>query len=122
MRAPLHESGAARLPVQIDSGNGRVRTIDGILDTGSSLCHIPQVVASEMGLAQKAWFSVGSIHRETKEPGYYLRLVLPDLFEGTVAMVEMKPDYDFVVVGRSVLKTLKFVFDGRRGEFELGKE
>ena len=119
MRAPFHESGAARLKVELDSGNGRTRTIDGVLDTGASLCHIPQVVASEMGLAQKGWFSVGSTQRESKEPGYYVRLVIPGMFEDTVAM---KPDYDFVLVGRGVLKALKFVFDGPRREFELGRE
>ncbi len=122
MRARLHESGAARVEVHIDSGSGRPKTQAGMLDTGAAVCFIPQGVASEMGLVQRTWESVGSVQRKTKEPGYYGRLTIPGLFEGTVLMVEMKGDCDFVVVGRSVLKTLKLVFDGPRGEFELSRK
>jgi hypothetical protein len=75
-----------------------------------------------MELTQRSWWDVGSVHRETKEPGYYVRMTIPGLFEGTVGMVEMRPDFDFVVVGRSVLKNLKLVFDGPRGEFDLGRD
>jgi predicted aspartyl protease len=119
MRIPLHESGAARLDVQIDTGNGRTKTVSGRLDTGAALCFIPQAMASELGLVQRTWSSVESQHRQSKEPGYYVRLTIPGLFDATVVMVEMKGDGDFVVVGRSVLKTLRFTLDGPKGEFEL---
>lgn len=122
MKAPLHESGAARVEVQIASGPGRTKTLAGILDTGAALCLIPQGLASQLGLVQRTWHRVGSLHRETKEPGYFATLTIPGLFEGTVLMVEMKGDFDFVVVGRSVLASLKLVFDGPRREFELNRE
>jgi predicted aspartyl protease len=119
MRSPLHESGAARLDVQIDAGNGRTKTISALLDTGASLCFIPHALASELSLVQRTWSNVGSLQRPSKEPGYYVRLTIPGLFDATVVMVEMKGDGDFVVVGRSVLKALRFAYDGAKGEFEL---
>ena len=121
MRGPLDASGAARVEVLIDPGNGRTRKMAGLLDTGASTSFIPQAVASEMGLTPRAWYQVGSIHREAKEPGFYVVLTIEGLFEGTVAIVEMKPAYDFVVVGRNVLKHLRLVFDGPGGMFELDR-
>ena len=83
---------------------------------------IPQEMAGELELAQRGKARVSSAHREGLAPVYYAFLTMPGLYERTASFVEMKPPYDFIVIGREILRKMRLNYDGPGGTFEIVAE
>ena len=111
--------GAPKLRVNIDSGNGQFRALDALIDTGASRCYLPPQLAKDLRLSVQGHVEVHTGHASTIEASYFVHLKIPGIFDGFFPFVEMPALWDMVVIGRDFLRTMRFIYDGQAGTFEL---